>query len=107
MSPTSPGDARFLTRPIEPVPDPTGSRKAISDACDQMKDFLLEKNLAYGDSALNPVRMFSGADPVEQIKVRIDDKLSRIRRGQAMGEDVIKDLAGYLILLLIARTRAE
>jgi hypothetical protein len=31
--------------------------------------------------------------------VRIDDKLSRIARGQAAGEDVILDLAGYLAIL--------
>lgn len=38
---------------------------------------LLAKNAAYGNSALEPVRIFSKADPTEQIRVRIDDKLSR------------------------------
>ena len=67
---------------------------------------LVAKNAAYGDSALDPVRVFSHADPVEQILVRIDDKLSRLARGSAAGEDVEQDLMGYLILLRIARERA-
>jgi hypothetical protein len=66
---------------------------------------LKEKNRAYGNSALEPVRVFSKADTVEQIKVRLDDKLSRLMRGTAAGEDVEHDLMGYLVLLRIARRR--
>lgn len=67
-------------------------------------DMLIEKNKAYGDSALNPVRIFSKADPVEQIMVRIDDKLSRLSRGsEYAGDDTVTDLLGYLVLLKIAR----
>lgn len=62
---------------------------------------LISKNQAYGDSALNPVRIFSQADPIEQLKVRLDDKLSRIARGSEMGEDVINDLIGYLVIYKI------
>jgi hypothetical protein len=39
---------------------------------------------------------------VEQIKVRLDDKLSRLIHGSAAGEDVVLDLLGYLILLRVA-----
>lgn len=77
----------------------------ITRECDALRDMLLEKNRAYGDSALDPVRVFSKADPVEQILVRIDDKLSRLKRGSAAGEDVEQDLLGYLVLLRIARKR--
>ena len=65
---------------------------------DYIKDFLLMKNRAYGNSALEPMRVFSKASPKEQILVRIDDKLSRIRNGDTT-EDVVLDLIGYLILL--------
>ncbi|SJN20813.1 hypothetical protein FM119_02455 [Mycetocola reblochoni REB411] len=65
-------------------------------------DTLIAKNQACGDSALNPVRIFSAADTTEQLKVRIDDKLSRLKRGNNAGEDVITDLIGYLVLLKIA-----
>lgn len=82
---------------------PTGTKQAIIDACDELKAMLLRKNEAYGDSALNPVRIFSKANPAEQILVRIDDKLSRIARGHAAGEDAESDLNGYLVLLKIAR----
>ena len=65
---------------------------------------LCEKNRKYGDSALNPARIFSKADATEQIKVRIDDKLNRIKNAQDDDtEDAVKDLTGYLILFMIAR----
>ena len=73
----------------------------IEKRCDALKRLLLEKNAAYGNSALDPVRVFSSADTVEQIKVRLDDKLSRIKRGSSAGEDVVMDLLGYLILLQV------
>lgn len=79
----------------------------IAEECDAIKAMLLEKNAAYGDSAVRPVRIMSKASPVEQILVRIDDKLSRIARGSAAGEDVVLDLIGYLVLLRVAQRGAE
>lgn len=65
---------------------------------------LIEKNRKYGNSALEPQRIFSKASATEQIKVRIDDKLSRMKNQQNdEDEDVISDLIGYLILLKIAK----
>ena len=76
----------------------------IATTCDAIKALLLEKNRKYGDSALNPVRVFSKSDSMEQIRVRIDDKLSRLRNQQAdEDEDVIDDLIGYLVLLKVAQ----
>lgn len=75
----------------------------ISDTLDEIKDMLLAKNAAYGNSALDPVRIFSRASPEEQILVRIDDKLSRLSRGKPDNEDAVLDLLGYLVLLLVAR----
>ena len=76
----------------------------IATTCDAIKALLLEKNRKYGDSALNPVRIFSQSDSMEQIRVRIDDKLSRLRNQQAdEDEDVIDDLIGYLVLLKVAQ----
>ena len=79
----------------------------IARICDNVKQLLIEKNLKYGDSALNPVRVMSKSSPIEQILVRIDDKLSRISRGNLLtdDEDVINDLIGYFILLKIALER--
>lgn len=76
----------------------------IAQVCDEIKEMLIAKNKSYGDSALNPVRIFATSDSVEQLHVRIDDKLSRITRGGAyIGDNDIDDLIGYLILLKIAR----
>lgn len=66
-----------------------------------VRRMLIAKNQAYGDAALNPVRIFSRADAGEQIRVRIDDKLSRLARGAAAGEDQVDDLLGYMVLLKI------
>lgn len=80
----------------------------LADMCDRIKEMLLEKNRKYGDSALHPVRVFSKADPLEQLKVRMDDKLSRLRNQQPdEDEDVVLDLVGYLILYLVARQEAQ
>ena len=77
----------------------------IIKTIEDIRLFLLKKNEQYGDSALEPIRIFSKADKHEQLKVRIDDKLNRLVQGNAdieSDEDVVKDLIGYLILLLIS-----
>lgn len=80
----------------------------IATTCDDLKKLLLNKNRKYGDAALSPLRVFSKADAVEQIKVRLDDKLSRLANQQNdEDEDVLQDLLGYLVLLTIAQKRAK
>jgi hypothetical protein len=74
----------------------------VCTVLDGIRDMLVSKNAVYGDSALNPVRVFSKAGAVEQIRVRIDDKISRLQRGSDAGEDTVLDLIGYLVLLRIA-----
>jgi len=63
------------------------------------------KNAKYGDAALDPLNIFSKAGAVAGIKVRIDDKLKRIQNAGLVDatEDTLQDLAGYLILLMIAK----
>ena len=74
-------------------------QELIEQECEALKDFLLAKNKAYGNSAAEPVRIFSKADPLEQINIRIDDKLSRIAKGnEYQGDDTELDLIGYLVL---------
>lgn len=78
----------------------------IEAECRALLDVLLTKNRAYGNSAIDPVRVFSKASPVEQLRVRIDDKLSRIANGAEGGdEDTTLDLLGYLVLYRIAKRR--
>jgi hypothetical protein len=82
------------------------TQDAIRRVSQEMCDLLIAKNEAYGDSALNPARIFSKSGPTEQILVRIDDKLSRLQNGHSYpGDNEVDDLIGYLILLKIANER--
>ena len=75
---------------------------AVDTILEEFGDMLKEKNKKYGNSALHPVRVFSSANPKEQIQVRLDDKISRLIRGAGEEtEDVYLDLTGYLILYMI------
>jgi len=80
------------------------STQLIASKCDELKNLLISKNLKYGDSALSPTRIFSKSSTIEQLKVRIDDKINRIKNNGVLSddEDTIMDLAGYLILFRIA-----
>lgn len=80
------------------------SGKAIFDAGTEIIEMLLKKNVSYGNSALMPLRLFSNASVEEQILIRVDDKLSRLKNNQSYpGDNDIDDLIGYLILLKVAR----
>jgi hypothetical protein len=73
---------------------------------------LLErKNKSYGNSAGDPLKIFSQSGPLERLNSRIDDKLSRLMRGKEFqGEDTIMDLVGYLALrqgMLMAKPRTR
>lgn len=81
---------------------------AIAHVGLEIVTMLLEKNRRYGSTATNPIGVFSKLDPLEGIRIRMDDKLSRIRTGAANDdEDPIVDLAGYCILHTIATRTAK
>jgi len=69
----------------------------------EIRELLVSKNLKYGNSALEPLGVFSKLSAKEGLLVRIDDKLKRIKNGslEKDDEDVINDLIGYLVLLKI------
>ncbi len=79
------------------------TQDTIAKVFDSMKAVIIEKNRRYGDSALSPRRIFSRLDAGEGIKVRIDDKISRImnNNGEIRKNDVA-DLMGYLALLAVS-----
>jgi hypothetical protein len=68
-----------------------------------IQEMLIAKNQKYGNSALEPLGVFSQLSAKEGLLVRIDDKLKRIKNGTLDhdDEDVINDLIGYLVLLKI------
>jgi len=75
----------------------------IIQVTDGIKEMLLQKNKAYGNSALSPVNIFSKHEARDSICARIDDKLARISNSGITDEteDTLHDLCGYLILLII------
>ncbi len=83
------------------------TERQIVEECRYAGETLITKHRSYGESALKPARIFSKADTLEQLRVRIDDKLSRVANGHPVGdEDVTLDLIGYLVLLRIGAKRA-
>ena len=81
----------------------------VSEVLIEIKDLLISKNQKYGNSALEPLGVFSKLSAEEGLLVRIDDKLKRIKNGSLDrdDEDVINDLIGYLVLLKIHSNREQ
>ncbi len=81
-----------------------GTKDKIKKVGQEVIDLLSEKNESYGDSALNPAGIFASGNAVDNLTSRIDDKLMRIKTQgfRGYGEDNVKDLIGYLILLKVA-----
>jgi hypothetical protein len=78
-------------------------QEEVHDVLQKIEDLLIAKNEKYGNSALEPLGVFSQLSAKEGLLVRIDDKLKRIKNGslEKDDEDVVNDLVGYLVLLKI------
>ena len=81
------------------------AQEGIEKVCNGMARLLSEKNKRYGNSALEPLRVFSRADAADGIMVRLDDKLSRIKHssndGKPLRKNDIADMMGYLVLYCV------
>lgn len=80
----------------------TESQKKIVEVCDSMKDLLLYKNQKYGDSALNPNNIFYKGNSTNSIKIRLDDKIGRIKNCEETRINDVADVIGYCTLLLVS-----
>jgi hypothetical protein len=82
----------------------TPTQQKIRNIMDAMKDLLLYKNQKYGDSAINPKKIFYKGDSTNSILIRLDDKLGRIMSNTENKPRVndVADLIGYCTLLLIS-----
>jgi hypothetical protein len=80
----------------------------VEEVLDSIEKMLIEKNRKYGNSALEPLGVFSQLSAKEGLLIRIDDKLKRIKNGslEKDDEDVVNDLIGYLVLLKISDNHA-
>lgn len=72
----------------------------------EVGDLLVERNREYGNSALDPIGVFSKASREDQLATQLDHKLSRVARGGDPSNDTLRDIAGYVTLMLIAREGA-
>ena len=79
------------------------TQQKIIEMTDAMRDLLLYKNKKYGDSALNPKRIFYKGTTLSSILIRLDDKLSRVMENNDKLPRIndVADIIGYCVLLLI------
>lgn len=80
------------------------TQQKIHEIMGAMKDLLLYKNQKYGDSAINPKKIFYKGDSTNSILIRLDDKLGRVMSNTEEKPRVndVCDIIGYCTLLLIS-----
>lgn len=74
----------------------------IQLTCLSLNSLLQEKNRRYGNSALEPLGLFNKKGASESIKIRLDDKLMRVRNSTELRKNDIADILGYLVLLCVS-----
>ena len=80
------------------------TQQKIHEIMGAMKDLLLYKNQKYGDSAINPKKIFYKGDSTNSILIRLDDKIGRVKANPDDTPRVndVCDIIGYCTLLLIS-----
>ena len=86
---------------IQTRTDSNDFAEKLDEVASKVVNLLKSKNKAYGNTALDPVQIFSRLDATEAICARIDDKIMRIKNKgiNDQTEDTVDDLIGYLLLL--------
>ena len=84
--------------------DETPTQQKIKDILSGMTDLLLYKNKKYGDSAINPKKIFYKGDSTNSILIRLDDKIGRVMSNTEEKPRVndVADIIGYCTLLLVS-----
>ena len=83
------------------------TQQNMQHVLDSMKDLLIYKNNKYGNSALEPMDVFTrhvcdqNTAGLNSILVRLDDKLKRIQNAEELRKNDVSDLIGYLTLLCV------
>lgn len=82
----------------------TDTQQKLIDVLDGMKSLLLYKNKKYGDSAINPKKVFYKGDSTNSILIRLDDKIGRVMSNPDDKPRVndVADIIGYCTLLLVS-----
>lgn len=98
-------EAQLYAQSIEsPWGDLPPTQQKIHEIMGAMKDLLLYKNQKYGDSAINPKKVFYKGDSTNSILIRLDDKIGRVMSNTEEKPRVndVCDIIGYCTLLLIS-----
>lgn len=97
-------NATLIMNGMTPVDTETPTQGKIRNIMDSMKDLLLYKNKKYGDSAINPKKIFYKGDSMNSILIRLDDKIGRVMSNTEEKPRIndIADIIGYCTLLLIS-----
>ena len=79
------------------------TQKDIQRLFENFAEFVQEKNKRYGDAALSAEKIFSKVEPTNQVCIRLDDKLSRIKVSTKFRKNDVVDAFGYLALLMVSK----
>jgi len=81
---------------------PGSTQAKIVEVTTAIQELLLEKNKRYGDAAINPTNTFSKLSGNASIKIRLDDKINRVKASEEIRVNDVCDIIGYCTLLLIS-----
>ena len=98
-------EAQLYAQAMEsPWGDLPPTQQKIHEILGAIKDLLLYKNQKYGDSAINPKKIFYKGDSTNSILIRLDDKLGRVMANTEEKPRIndVADIIGYCTLLLIS-----
>ena len=98
-------EAQLYAQTMEnPWGDLPPTQQKIHEIMGAMQDLLLYKNQKYGDSAINPKKIFYKGDSTNSILIRLDDKIGRVMSNTEEKPRVndVCDIIGYCTLLLIS-----
>ena len=98
-------EAQLYAQSLEsPWGDLPPTQQRIHEILGAMKDLLLYKNQKYGDSAINPKKIFYKGDSTNSILIRLDDKIGRVMSNTEEKPRIndVCDIIGYCVLLLIS-----
>ncbi len=96
------GAVNALNMPRRPTVEEMAEK--IQAMCERISRMLQEKNSSYASSVFFPSNILSPLSAIDAIRVRIDDKLTRMKNGHAYKcENDILDVIGYFICELVVR----
>ena len=68
---------------------------------------LIQKNLNYGNAALNPNQIFFKGSSSDSILIRLNDKVSRVINSNELRKNDLFDILGYIILYFISKNESS